>query len=103
MGCSGPGQYYLVRVTGAARWEKKDDELQMKGAIKARQTPQASPRLPTSQVDDSSNGTWVNDARAVRGRPTQLKSGDHVSLCAPPAERDTKAVCFTFTGYWSGD
>ena len=104
-----------MRATGATRREEnkcdskrgtsKDGRALSRHARRSSiRAYRASPHLCASQqVDDSSNGTWVNDARAVRGRPTQLKSGDHVSLCAPPAERDTKAVCFTFTGYWSGD
>ena len=53
-------------------------------------------------IDDSSNGTWVNDGRVPRGLPVPLRDGDVVSLCGPRDAADTSALAFRFTALGEG-
>ena len=49
-------------------------------------------------IDDSSNGTWVNNERVPRGLPVPLRGGDVLSLCGPSDHADRNALAFRFTG-----
>ena len=90
--CAGTDAYFLVRCWAAGKWGRLWDGD--RGTSQTLFFP-SKPPPAALQIDDSTNGTWVNGTRCARGAPVGLSDGAVISLCGQ-TPTSAKSISFRF-------